>query len=230
MNLARAVEAGEFVVQNPRQQHEAVRLQVRVTQWGNVVNCPMVEHSLKHGLEFTRPGVPHAIFLSPVLCVRAQLDRTAETVGPSCPPSAVLLRRTGRSARRRSSPRTPKAFASGSFRGRVPPQHDPSSRQVTPLRPPQVWPAVPRIDNPGAVPRDRPVRELRRFVSFQASCQAIAGLGAAEFEPVGHYTAPGGSGTSAAGRWHKNGLASPWKLVLNVLYQRRFLCVVQPIV
>ena len=49
MNFAGAVEAGEFVVQHARQQHETISGEMRVAQRGRVTHGVGVEHRLQHG-------------------------------------------------------------------------------------------------------------------------------------------------------------------------------------
>ena len=56
MNFAGAVEAGAFVIQHARQQHEAIRGEVRVAKRGRVTHEVGVEHRLEHGGSLSPPG------------------------------------------------------------------------------------------------------------------------------------------------------------------------------
>ena len=49
IGFAGTVEAGAFVVQQARQQHEAIRGEVRVAKIGRVTHGVGVEHRLEHG-------------------------------------------------------------------------------------------------------------------------------------------------------------------------------------
>ena len=56
MNFAGAVEAGAFIVQHARQQHEAIRGEVRVAKRGRVTHGVSVEHRLEHGGSLSPPA------------------------------------------------------------------------------------------------------------------------------------------------------------------------------
>jgi hypothetical protein len=56
MNFAGTVEAGAFVVQQARQQHEAIRGEVRVAKRGRVTHEIGVEHRLEHGGSLSPPA------------------------------------------------------------------------------------------------------------------------------------------------------------------------------
>src|SRR4051812_33577444 len=56
VDLAGSIKAGEFFVENSREQHEAIRPEVRIAKSG-FTNCPVIEHSLKHLRKLSRiPG------------------------------------------------------------------------------------------------------------------------------------------------------------------------------
>jgi hypothetical protein len=99
MNFSCPVKAGELVIQNPRQHHQPVRLQECVAQRRNTANCTGVEHSLKHGRKFTRPGVPGAMFLSSTtLSFSSSIEHGFKGGGANDPESklgGVLIRASG---------------------------------------------------------------------------------------------------------------------------------------
>ena len=64
MDLPHAIQAGELLVEDAGQQHQAVSLHRRITNTGNFANNFMVEQSVNHVMEITVYRVQPAMFLS----------------------------------------------------------------------------------------------------------------------------------------------------------------------